>query len=67
VTRKLRPFLLKPSGWIVDKGEVAHRRFIPGGKVNGTPNQAVNETDEWDFTCSAATRSLGLANSAGAL
>ncbi|WP_330924937.1 RHS repeat-associated core domain-containing protein [Candidatus Sororendozoicomonas aggregata] len=25
--------------WIIDKGEVTHRRFIPRGKVTGFPNQ----------------------------
>ena len=25
--------------WIVDRGEVAHRRFIPNGRVTGYPNQ----------------------------
>ena len=25
--------------WIVDQGEMTHRRFISGGKVTGYPNQ----------------------------
>lgn len=25
--------------WIVDNGNITHRRFIPNGKVTGTPNQ----------------------------
>lgn len=25
--------------WIVDAGQVTHRRFIPNGKVTGFPNQ----------------------------
>jgi RHS repeat-associated protein len=25
--------------WIIDKGEVTHRRFIPNGQITGSPNQ----------------------------
>ena len=27
--------------WVVDQGQVTHRRFIPSGKITGLPNQIV--------------------------